>query len=78
RSQSHIYLPVKGPKPPPQRITLTYPVFAAAATACVLVTGKQKKAAPEESLKPDGQTPLAYLIRQRRHTLIITDFEVSQ
>ncbi|MCF7669190.1 MAG: 6-phosphogluconolactonase, partial [Verrucomicrobia bacterium] len=45
RSQSHIYLPVKAPKPPPQRITLTYPVLAAAATACVLVTGKQKKAA---------------------------------
>ncbi len=71
-----VYLPVDGPKPPPERITLTYAVLAAARRVCVLISGAGKEAALRESLRADGRTPLARLLRLRRQTLLLTDVKI--
>jgi hypothetical protein len=70
RNRPEIYQPVIAVKPPPQRITLGYPVIAAAREVWVLASGAGKAKALEESLKPDGQTPLARVIQSRRQTAI--------
>ena len=54
------------PKPPPTRISLSYAAIAAAGEVWVLASGVGKEAALRESLKPDGRTPLARVIRSRR------------
>lgn len=69
-----VYLPVVGPKPPVQRITLGYGPLAAARDVWVLASGLGKEAALRESLQPQGRTPLARVLRSRRETLVITDF----
>jgi len=61
------------PKPPPNRITLGYPAIAAARKVWVLASGTGKEIALRESLKPDGQTPLARVLQQREQTTIFTD-----
>jgi len=48
----HVYCPVTGPKPPPQRITMTYAALAAAAQVWVLASGPGKELALRESLIP--------------------------
>jgi 6-phosphogluconolactonase len=53
------------PKPPPQRISLSYAAIAAARQVWTLVSGAGKEAAFRESLKPDGRTPLARVIQSR-------------
>jgi len=53
------------PKPPPTRISLSYAAIAAARQVWTLVSGTGKEAAFRESMKPDGQTPLARVIRSR-------------
>lgn len=63
-----VYLPVNGPKPPPERLTLTYSVLAEAREVWVLISGAGKEAALQESLGEAGQTPLARLIRSRAQT----------
>ncbi len=76
-SAPEIYRPVIATKPPPHRITLGYPVLAAAHEVWVLVSGRDKAAALKKSLSPDGHTPLARLLRLRAHTRIFTDIPVS-
>jgi 6-phosphogluconolactonase len=66
------YHPVLGPKPPPQRITLTYAALAAAREAWVLVAGAGKEDAWRESLRPNGRTPLARMLQARRRTYLLT------
>jgi 6-phosphogluconolactonase len=61
------------PKPPPDRLTLTYPVLAAAKNVWALVTGAGKIAALRESLSPNGKAPFARVLRSRRQTLIYSD-----
>jgi 6-phosphogluconolactonase len=73
RNRPDIYRPVIAVKPPPQRITLGYPVLAAAREVWVLASGAGKAKALEESLKPDGHTPLARVIQSRRQTRIYSD-----
>lgn len=58
------------PKPPPNRISLTYPVLAAAEEVWVLVTGEGKTEALRESLRPDGKTPFARVLQSRAETRI--------
>ena len=41
-------IPATGPKPPPQRITMTFPLLNAARHVCFLVTGADKHALVEE------------------------------
>ncbi len=68
-----VYLSVIGPKPPPQRLTLTFAVLAAAREVWVLATGRGKEAALAESLRPNGRTPLARVLRARTRSVLFTD-----
>jgi len=61
------------PKPPPNRITMTYPVLAAAREVWVMVTGEGKTEAFRESLRPDGKTPFARVLQSRAETRIYSD-----
>ena len=66
-------IPVIGPKPPPQRLSLTFQVLAAAKEVWVLASGVGKEEALRESLRIGGSTPLAHLLSLRSHTRIMTD-----
>lgn len=68
-----VYLPVTGPKPPPRRLTLTYAALVAARAVWVLVSGPGKAAALAESLRPEGVTPLARVLREQPAARIFTD-----
>ena len=68
-----IYRAVIGPKPPPQRITLTYRAIAVAREVWALISGPGKEAALSNSLQQDGSTPLARVCQMRGRTLILTD-----
>ena len=61
---------VTGPKPPPNRVTLTYAAIAAAREVWVLVAGAGKQPALEQSLAPNGRTPLARVIANRPATIL--------
>ena len=62
------------PKPPPDRVTLSYAAIAAAKNVWVLASGAGKESALRESLFPDGKTPLARVIQSRLQTKIFSDF----
>jgi 6-phosphogluconolactonase len=66
-------IPVIGPKPPPQRLSLTFQVLAAAKEVWVLASGVGKEEALQESLRLGGSTPLAHLLSLRSRTRIMTD-----
>lgn len=72
-SATQCYLSVVGPKPPPDRVTLTMGPLAAARQAWVLASGAGKEAALAGSLEEDGRMPLAQLLRRRAATRIYTD-----
>ena len=76
-ARSGIYYPVIGPKPPPQRITLSYDILGAAREVWVLVSGAGKEAALKESLRPEGETPLGRVLKSRKFTKIFSDFPVE-
>jgi 6-phosphogluconolactonase len=61
------------PKPPPNRLSMTYPVLAAAKNVWMLAAGSGKEKSFQESLQPDGKTPFASVLRSRSQTLIYTD-----
>jgi 6-phosphogluconolactonase len=65
------------PKPPPKRISLSYVAIKAAKAAWVLASGDGKEAALRESLKPDGKTPLARVIKLREQTAIFSDIRLD-
>jgi 6-phosphogluconolactonase len=69
-------LPVIGPKPPPQRLTLTFRVLAAAHDVWVLASGAGKERALADSLSPGMLTPLGRLLELRVQTRIFTDIPV--
>ena len=73
RSNKAVYRAVVGPKPPPNRVTLGYSAIAAAKDVWVLASGEGKKDALRESISPNGQTPLAQVIRMRTHTKLFSD-----
>jgi len=70
-----VFRPVIASKPPPQRITIGYPTIAAARQSWVLVSGPDKAKALRESLRPEGQTPLARVLRLRPSTKIFSDIQ---
>jgi 6-phosphogluconolactonase len=65
------------PKPPPDRVTISYAAIAAAKNVWVLASGVGKETALRESLLPDGKTPLAKVIQLRTQTKIFADFPLS-
>lgn len=73
RANPALYRPVVASKPPPHRITLGYNAITAAREAWVLASGPGKEDALRQSLQPDGGTPLARVLKLRRHTKIFSD-----
>ncbi len=71
-----VYRVVVAVKPPPHRITLTYSVLANAKDVWVLVAGAGKETAYQNSIKPNGGTPLARLLSNRKSTLILKNVEL--
>ena len=65
------------PKPPPDRLTLTYPVLASAREVWVLVSGEGKEEAFRQSLRQDGRTPLARVLQSRRQTRVYSTLPAS-
>jgi 6-phosphogluconolactonase len=61
------------PKPPANRLSMTYPVLAAAHNVWALVTGAGKAEALRDSLQPDGRTSFARVLWSRPLTRIYTD-----
>jgi 6-phosphogluconolactonase len=61
------------PKPPPERITVSYPILAAAREVWVLVSGKGKDPVLRDSLSATGRTPLGRVVQSRQRTRIFTD-----
>ena len=59
------------------RVTLGYTTIAAARHVWVLASGNGKEAALRESLKPDGQTPLARVLRSRNQSEVFTDIRLN-
>jgi 6-phosphogluconolactonase len=70
---SESYVAVRGPKPPPQRLTLSYGVIEAAREVWVLASGQGKEQALTGSLAPAGTTPLARVLQRRKNTVVLTD-----
>ncbi|HVU26947.1 MAG TPA: 6-phosphogluconolactonase [Verrucomicrobiae bacterium] len=65
------------PKPPPNRLSLSYAAIAAAKNVWVLVSAAGKEAALRESLDHSGKTPLAKVIQSRLATKIFTDTRLN-
>ncbi|MGH7975593.1 MAG: 6-phosphogluconolactonase [Limisphaerales bacterium] len=65
------------PKPPPNRISLSYAAIAAAKNVWVLISGAEKEAALRESLDISGKTPLARVIQSRQNTRIFSEIRLN-
>ena len=77
-SDKAIYRAVgNSPKPPQNRVTLSYAAIAAAKQVWVLVSGVGKEAALRESLTSKGRTPLARVAQFWTRTKIFSDFFLS-
>jgi 6-phosphogluconolactonase len=59
------------PKPPPERITMSYPQIAAAKDAWVLIAGPGKEAALADVLSDSPTLPLGRVIQMRRTTRVL-------
>jgi 6-phosphogluconolactonase len=71
------YFSVVASKPPPNRITISYEVIAAAKAVSVLVSGAGKERALRDSLADDVKTPLGRVIRSRAKLTILTDLALN-
>jgi 6-phosphogluconolactonase len=65
------------PKPPPNRITLSYPAIATAKNVWVLASGAGKEAALRDSLNFTEKTPLARVVQSRSHTRIFSGIRLD-
>ncbi len=65
------------PKPPPNRVSLSYKTIAAARQVWVLASGAGKETALRQSLYAAGRTPLAHVIQSRPQTKIFCDFSLG-
>jgi 6-phosphogluconolactonase len=65
------------PKPPPDRVSLSYAAVAAAREVWVLASGAGKESALRESVSENGRTPLARVIQSRPQTRIFSDFTLD-
>ncbi|HZM02738.1 MAG TPA: 6-phosphogluconolactonase [Candidatus Saccharimonadales bacterium] len=76
--QSHApYLYVaNSPKPPPERVSMSYATLAAAKNVWMLAAGQGKEDALRQSLQPKGQTPFARVLHSRVQTVIYSDIAV--
>jgi 6-phosphogluconolactonase len=61
------------PKPPPDRISMSYAVIAAAKNVWLLASGAGKEEALRRSLQPGAPTPCGRVLQSRARTLIYSD-----
>ena len=61
-----------------RRLTLTYPVFREAREVFFLVTGRDKRAALADVVRPGSTLPAARIIQRTRSTCIFCDREAAQ
>jgi 6-phosphogluconolactonase len=66
-------LPVIGPKPPPQRITMTIPLLNAARHILFLVPQAEKRAIAEAAIAGDGRYPASRVRGQEQTTWLLGD-----
>jgi 6-phosphogluconolactonase len=72
-SQAPYLRVANSPKPPPNRISLSYAAIAAAKNVWVLASGAGKEEALRQSLRPGAPTPFGRVLQSRAHTLIYSD-----
>jgi 6-phosphogluconolactonase len=63
------FLNVTGPKPPPNRVTMSYAQLSAGAEAWVLVSGAGKEIALRNSIRGGRITPLGALLERKSCTI---------
>jgi 6-phosphogluconolactonase len=63
------------PKPPPDRISLSYTAIAAAKNVWMLASGAGKEEALRQSLRADGSTPFGRVLQSRAFTVIYADID---
>jgi 6-phosphogluconolactonase len=61
-----------------RRLTLTYPAFREAGEVFFLVTGRDKRAALADVVRPESTLPAARIVHRTRSTRIFCDREASQ
>ncbi len=71
------YRAVVGPKPPPQRVTLSYEAICAAKAVWVLASGAGKEKALRDSLSVPTSTPLGRLLAMRENVIVFTDIALK-
>ena len=76
-ASSETFIPVIGPKPPPQRVSLTYAAINAAANVWVLVLGEGKAEALKIATSSDPSNPLGRVMQTCRRAEVYTDLEVT-
>ncbi|MGE4180798.1 MAG: 6-phosphogluconolactonase [Limisphaerales bacterium] len=71
-----VFRAVRGPKPPPDRLTAGYRLLWEALTVVVLATGRGKESVVRASLGGAAGTPLAHVLRGRvgRETRVVCGF----
>lgn len=69
------YTSVTGPKPPSNRVTLSYQMITSAKQVCCLVSGAGKENALKRCLEFD-HLPLGIVLKHRPQTIILTDVKV--
>ena len=73
-------VPVIGPKPPPQRITLTFPVLSGARKIAFLVAGEDKRDALARLFAPTGDvsvTPARGVVPTNGEIVVLVDAAAS-
>jgi 6-phosphogluconolactonase len=71
----YVYVP-NSPKPPPERISMSYATLGAARNVWMLAAGKGKEEALRKSLQLNGATPFARVVQSRRQTVIYSDIAI--
>gem|GEM_PF-396637 len=74
--EDRAFYDVIGPKPPPQRVTMSLRLLANAKQVWVIVPGEAKRATLVNAIAPNSTLPLGRLIQHRPMTDIWTDFTV--
>jgi 6-phosphogluconolactonase len=64
------------PKPPPNRLTLSYAAIAAARAVWMLASGAGKEVAFCQSLRPKPETPFGRVLQSRPLTTIYSDIRI--
>jgi 6-phosphogluconolactonase len=77
--RSAAFRAVLGPKPPPQRLTMGYPLLWEARRVVILATGAGKESVLTEAVRGGTTTPLGRVIagRRGRETVLVTPLKVG-